>query len=99
MFTDIVILVLLCLVVDVCWESTFLFFAAYASPSKPTDQPSLVHLNVPKTGAPTYVSYDDVCFASDVSHSHHYHMQLVPSWWVKHSYMTGSVTQNLSEYI
>ena len=76
----------LCTVLDVFWESTFVYIAAFVAqqPSSDdnTDQPALVCVSCPKNQAPSYVSYDDVCFGTSTDHRHAYYLRCIPEWYV-----------------
>ena len=73
-------------VLDVFWESTFVYIAAFAaqqpSSDNNSDQPTLVCVTCAKNQPPVYTNFDDVCYGASTDRRQAYFMRCVPEWWV-----------------
>ncbi|XP_077863085.1 nuclear pore complex protein Nup214-like [Saccoglossus kowalevskii] len=66
-------------VVSVLWLSTYSFMTAYSVVGT-TDQPSVVIVNAPKTGAVVYTNLEDVCYGSGEDRNQVYYFLNIPEW-------------------
>ena len=71
-------------VLDVFWESTFVYIAAFAaqqpSSDNNSDQPTLVCVTCAKNQPPVYTNFDDVCYGASSDRRQAYFMRCVPEW-------------------
>ena len=67
-------------VVDVVWESTYVFFAAFLLLGSSHEQPHLVHVIAQKGKEPVYTDLEDACFGGGEGRSARYYSALLPQW-------------------
>lgn len=70
-------------VLDVLWESTFVYMAAMVPQQNSTsEQPVLVYVTCPKAPQqPAYHNMDDVCFGGGTDRLHKYFFSTLPEWY------------------
>ncbi|XP_057372318.1 nuclear pore complex protein Nup214-like [Daphnia carinata] len=62
------------------WLSTSQFLVTFIDQDDPNSRPHLHIVNVQKSGATTFIDYDDVCYGSPSGRPHKYLTQSIPSW-------------------
>ncbi|XP_033114890.1 nuclear pore complex protein Nup214-like isoform X1 [Anneissia japonica] len=67
-------------VVDVCWQSTYKFIAAYADAAGHL-QPNIVIVSAPKDGDPMFKNYEDICMG-DGDRQGQYYLKCIDKWGI-----------------
>uniref|UniRef100_A0A0P6FD67 Nuclear pore complex protein Nup214 n=1 Tax=Daphnia magna TaxID=35525 RepID=A0A0P6FD67_9CRUS len=62
------------------WLSTSQFLVTFIDQDDPNSRPHLHIVNVQKSGATTFIDYDDVCYGSPSGRPHKYLTLSIPSW-------------------
>ncbi|GFO08112.1 nuclear pore complex protein nup214 [Plakobranchus ocellatus] len=70
-------------VVDIIWQSTYAFMAAYLPSEAPaSDQPKVIFVLSNKEGKTQYLNFDDVCFGNGEERKAQYFFHLLAQWEV-----------------
>lgn len=71
-----------CSIVNVYWLSNYQFVAVYHSINEPESRPVILIVNSSKTGAVSFVNYDDICYSYGTLRNPQYYIIYQPFWWV-----------------